>query len=138
LIFTAFSLKNIDVRLCFFGNHHIIARREKLMNYDDVESVFENMPGNFNPDAAGSLDAIFQFEIEGKGGGTWNATVREGRGEVGKGPHDSPSVVRSMDSGVWLSMAKKEISGIQAFMKGQLKVRGDMMLAQRIPELFSF
>ena len=30
----------------------------------------------------------------------------------------------------------KEINGIQAFMNGQLKASGDIMLAQRIEQLF--
>jgi putative sterol carrier protein len=35
-------------------------------------------------------------------------------------------------------MVNKELNPMQAFMGGQLRVSGDIMLAQRIPELFSF
>jgi putative sterol carrier protein len=35
-------------------------------------------------------------------------------------------------------MVNGELNGMQAFMSGQLKVSGDIMLAQRIPELFPF
>jgi putative sterol carrier protein len=33
-------------------------------------------------------------------------------------------------------MVNKELNPMQAFMSGQLSVSGDIMLAQRIPELF--
>ena len=38
----------------------------------------------------------------------------------------------------WVSMVNKELNPMEAFMSGKLKVSGDIMLAQRIPELFSF
>jgi putative sterol carrier protein len=33
-------------------------------------------------------------------------------------------------------MLKGELNGAMAFMSGKLKLKGDMMLAQRIPSLF--
>jgi putative sterol carrier protein len=43
-----------------------------------------------------------------------------------------------MSCETWLSIVNRELNAMQAFMGGQLKVSGDIMLAQRIPELFPF
>jgi putative sterol carrier protein len=37
-----------------------------------------------------------------------------------------------------LAWVNGELNGMQAFMSGKLKVSGDIMLANRIPELFPF
>jgi putative sterol carrier protein len=47
-------------------------------------------------------------------------------------------VALTMSSETWLGMVNKQINGIQAFMSGKLKLTGDMLLAQRIPDLFKF
>jgi putative sterol carrier protein len=43
-----------------------------------------------------------------------------------------------MSSETWLAVLNQELNGMQAFMSGKLKVSGDIMLAQRVPELFSY
>jgi putative sterol carrier protein len=42
-----------------------------------------------------------------------------------------------MTGDTWLSILNKELGAVQAFLSGQLKISGDMMLAQKIPDLFS-
>jgi putative sterol carrier protein len=41
-----------------------------------------------------------------------------------------------MSAETWLSMINQEINGMQAFMDGRLKAAGDIMLAQRVEQLF--
>ena len=38
-----------------------------------IRDVFSRMPEIFNPSAAQGMDAVFQFNITGDGGGNWNA-----------------------------------------------------------------
>lgn len=104
----------------------------------DVKSIFDRIPEAFNADAAQGVDAVFQFEITGEGGGTWNVIIKDGSCEVQEGPHDDPSVTMAMSTETWMGIVNKELNGIQAFMSGKLKVSGDMMLAQKYQSLFSF
>ena len=101
-----------------------------------VKEVFDKFPEVFNANAAQGLDAVFQFEITGEGGGSWSVIVKDGACEVKDGSHDSPSVTLTMSSETWLGMINKQVNGMQAFMSGQLKATGDIMLAQRIEQLF--
>lgn len=106
------------------------------MALTNVKEIFTKMPEVFNPGAAQGLDAVFQFEITGDDGGNWSVIIKDGTCQVQEGTHESPSVTLTMSAETWLGMVNKEINGIQAFMNGQLKASGDIMLAQRIEQLF--
>ena len=108
----------------------------KKMAYTQVNDVFAKMPDAFNAAAAQGLDAVFQFEITGEGGGNWNVVVKDGACQVNEGSHEAPTVTLNMSGETWVGMVNKEVNGMQAFMTGQLKATGDIMLAQRIEQLF--
>jgi len=113
-------------------------KEETKMGMTDVKEVFGKMPEVFNTGSAQGMDAVFQFEISGDGGGNWNVAIKDGACEINEGTHDAPTTTLTMSGETWLGMVNGEINGMQAFMSGQLKVSGDIMLAQRIPELFPF
>jgi putative sterol carrier protein len=104
----------------------------------DVKEVFGKFPQSFNAKAAKTLDAVFQFDISGENGGNWNVIIKDGTCQVNQGKHSGPTVTLTMSEETWLAMVNKQLNGMQAFMSGKLKVSGDIMLAQRIPDLFSF
>ncbi|MBN2032159.1 MAG: SCP2 sterol-binding domain-containing protein [Deltaproteobacteria bacterium] len=104
----------------------------------NVKEVFQKVPQAFDAEASKGLDAVFQFDITGEGGGLWNVAVKDGECKVREGKADAPTVALTMATDTWLSMVNKQINGIQAFMSGKLKLTGDMLLAQRIPDLFKF
>jgi len=106
------------------------------MAITDVKEVFSNMPQVFNPDAAQGLDVVIQYEITGEGGGNWHITIKDGACEIQEGSYESPNVTLTMSAETWLAIVNKETNGIQAFMSGQLKVSGDIMLSQRIEQMF--
>ena len=106
------------------------------MAFKDVKEVFNNLPQVFNPGAAQGLDVVFQHEITGEGGGSWQVIIRDGACRVVEGTHEAPNVTLSMSAETWLAIVNKETNGMQAFMSGQLKATGDIMLAQRIGQLF--
>lgn len=108
------------------------------MAFSQVCEVFDKMPEFFNPTAAEGIDAVFQFHITGEGGGDWYLTVKEGNCQVNEGNHDEPTVTLTVSGEDWLAIVNRELGGVQAFMKGKLKVSGDLMLAQKIYNIFSF
>ena len=108
------------------------------MTMTNVKEVFNRIPELLNATAAQGLDAVFQFDITGSEGGSWNVIVKDASCEVQEGTHSAPTVTLSMSAEDWVAMVNKELNPMEAFMSGKLKVSGDIMLAQRIPELFSF
>jgi len=108
------------------------------MTITNVKEVFTKMSEIFNPGVAQGLNVAFQFDITGDGGGNWNVAVKDDACQIREGTHEAPTVTLTMSCETWLGMVNKKLNAMQAFMGGQLKVSGDIMLAQRIPELFPF
>ena len=106
------------------------------MAFTSVKDVFGGMAASFKPAAAKGIDAVFQFEITGEGGGSWNATIKNGTCQVAEGKSGVPTVTLTMASDTWLGIVNKQVNPIQAFMGGKLKLTGNMMLAQKIQDLF--
>jgi putative sterol carrier protein len=112
--------------------------QEEDMAIADVKEVFSMMPEAFNAAAAQGLDAIFQLDITGEGGGTWNVVIKDGACQVNEGTHESPNVTLTMSAETWLGIVNRDLNGMHAFLSGKLKASGNIMLAQRIQQLFRF
>ena len=101
-----------------------------------VKEYFETLPARFVAKAAKGLKAVFQFELGGDGGGTYHVTVDDGTMAVAEGPSPTPSATLRMSAENYVKMANGELNGAMAFMKGQLKVTGNVMLAQKMQAIF--
>lgn len=106
------------------------------MAFTQPTQAFDAMIENFNPQAAEGLDAVFQWEVVGDGGGVWHITVTDGACQLFEGRHASPTVSQICSTELFLGMVNMEIDGMQAFMSGQLKMTGDLMVAQKIYDIF--
>lgn len=100
-----------------------------------VASTFETLKENFNADAASGIDLVFQFNIE--DAENYSLTISDGKCELAEGDHDDPSVTLIMNTETLKGIVSGETDGMQAFMAGQLRAEGDMMLATKLGELFS-
>lgn len=96
--------------------------------------IIQNLISKFNADAAQGLDLIFQFNIE--DASNYYLVVKDGTCDVQAGDADEPNVTLIMDSETFKGIATGETDGMQAFMSGNLRAEGDMMLAMKLSELF--
>lgn len=100
-----------------------------------VAQVFEKLEKNFNADAASGLDLVFQFNIEDDK--NYHLIIKDGTCQLVEGDHNDPSVTLIMNSETLQGVVSGETDGMQAFMAGQLRAEGDMMLATKLGELFT-
>lgn len=100
-----------------------------------VAATFETLKENFNADAASGLDLVFQFNIE--DAENYSLTINDGKCCLNAGDHDDPSVTLIMNTETLKGIVSGETDGMQAFMAGQLRAEGDMMLATKLGELFN-
>jgi putative sterol carrier protein len=107
-----------------------------MARVSSVKEYFDTLPARFVAAAAKGLNAIFQFELAGEGGGTYHVTVADGTMSVKEGPVASPSATLKMSAENYVKMANGELNGAMAFMKGQLKVSGNVLLAQKMQAIF--
>lgn len=100
------------------------------------KQAFELMPSRFNKDAAKGLNAVYQFDLSGEGGGKWQVFINNDNCEVKEGAHPSPSITISMTAQDYMDMVSGKLNGQVAFMSGKLRISGDMGLAMRMQSLF--
>ncbi len=103
---------------------------------DSIPEVFTEMPNRFNAAAAAGVNATYQFDLTGDGGGTYNVKVAEGGCEVNEGPADSANITITMAASDYLDMVNGKLNPQMAFMGGKLKIKGDMSLALKMQQIF--
>jgi putative sterol carrier protein len=95
------------------------------------------MPSRFNKEASKGLNAVYQFDLAGEGGGKWNVAIANEACEVKEGAHSSPNVTISMQARDYLDMINGKANGQMLFMTGKLRIAGDMGLALKMQSLFT-
>lgn len=100
-----------------------------------VKEYFETLPRRFQAQNAGGIDAIFQFELSGDGGGTYHVVVKDGAMTVIEGAHASPTVVLKMTGDEYVKMANGKLDGRMAFMSGKMKVSGQIPMAMKMQQI---
>src|ERR1700693_1307181 len=100
------------------------------------KQAFEMMPTRFNKEAAKGLNAIYQFDLSGDGGGKWHVIIKDQAIEVKEGANPSPNITISMTAQDYLDMLSGKLNGPAAFLSGKLRIAGDMGLALRMQSLF--
>ncbi len=103
-----------------------------------VKGVFERLPEVFQAEAAGGVDVVFQFKIEGGGGGNWYVVVKDGKCEVEEGEHGSPTTTIMMEEGDFVALMEGKANAMSLYTSGRLRIEGDLMKSQLVEKLFKF
>ncbi len=107
-----------------------------MIQVTSVKEYFDTLDQRFQPEGAKNLQAVFQFELSGDGGGTYHILVDNGTMKVVEGAHATPTATIKMTGEDYVKMVNGKINGTMAFMKGQMKVTGNMLLAQKMQAMF--
>lgn len=100
------------------------------------KQVFDQMPSRFKKEAAQGLNAVYQFDLSGEGGGKWQVSISHDKCDIKEGAHPSPNTTISMSAQDYLDMVAGKLNPQMAFMTGKLRILGDMGLALRFQGLF--
>jgi len=103
---------------------------------DTAKEIIEAMPGAFLPEKAKGLKATYQFQLTGEGGGNWVLEIANQQCQVKEGVAVGPDATISLAAADYVALVKGELDAVGAFMKGKLKVKGNMGLAMRALDLF--
>jgi len=88
-----------------------------------------------DPAKAKALNAIYQFDISGPNGGTWNVSLKGDNPGVAAGPATSPGCTITMSDKDFVDLVSGKLQGQTAFMSGKLKIKGDMSLAMKLQQV---
>ncbi len=103
---------------------------------DTVAGFFSELKGKVNPERAAGMNAIYQFDITGDGGGKWHVKIADGDVGVDEGNVEGPNITLTTDAATWMDIVSGKTSGQTAFLLGKLKIQGDMSLAMKLASVF--
>jgi putative sterol carrier protein len=103
----------------------------------DVAAFFNEVPGKVDKGKIGGMKAVYQFVLNGDGGGDWNITVADGALAVAQGRAESPSITLTMDAANFMDLIAGKLNAQTAFLTGKLKIQGDMTLAMKLQSIMA-
>jgi hypothetical protein len=102
-----------------------------------LDRVFAGMQAAFDPTRAGTQPAVSQYDVDTEEGiKRYQVKVVEGNCTVVKGTPEKPRVTLALSLPNFLRLVTGALNGMQAFMSGQVKVSGDVMLANAMLNWF--
>ena len=109
-----------------------IAREVQRLGVDTVLGwVFDLIAAAFIPEASMIDSAVVQFEITASDGiHFFQLNFAEGKCAARKGNCDDARLTISLALPVFLRIVGGELEGLDAFVSGNLRLRGDVLLAQ--------
>ena len=100
------------------------------------QEVMDRIPSAFQPEKAQGVTATFQWDISGALGGRWFVEIKDGTCVVQNGDSPNPNITITIGDENFVKLISGRLDGTMAFMTGKLKVKGDMGLAMKLPQLF--
>lgn len=105
-------------------------------NKKTCKQMTKNLPHYFQPHLAVDFSSNFQFSITGKEQFNGYVVVDKGECTYFDGENEHADIHMIMNDDIWVDILKGNISAQKAFMTGQLKVRGNFMLLNKLDQLF--
>ena len=99
-----------------------------------IAQIFgEVLPTKLTDNAdARSVNAIYQFNLDGDDGGTWSVDLTKDADHVSEGETEGANCTINMKSGDFINLWTGKLPAPQAYMMGKLKIKGDMGLAMKL------
>jgi putative sterol carrier protein len=105
-----------------------------------VKDVFEvHIPAKLKakPDVVAKINAIYQFNISGPGGGSWAVDCTQPGGKVETGTVGTARCTVAASAQHFLDIVNGKLNPQMAFMSGKLKIQGDMGLAMKLQQILT-
>ena len=99
----------------------------------NTQEYFDTLKDRFVASAAEGVNAVFQYNLGGDGGGNWVVKIEDGQlTTVEAGEAEKPTLTITMDADNFIKMSNGELDGTKAFMTRKLKVKGNVAMAQKM------
>ncbi len=101
-----------------------------------VQEYFDTLGDRFVADASKGVQAVYQFEISGDGGGTWHVAVDDGSMQVHQGAHDKPSSTVTSKAADYIKICNGDMNGLRAVMTRKMRIGGNIVMARKMQSMF--
>lgn len=103
----------------------------------NVKAIFEAMPVSLNKETAKEAMVVYQFNLEGEGGGQFAVTINHGTCLVQEGVAPTPDATISATAADYIQIVTGALPFGLAYINGRLKVEGDLRLVLRMATYFA-
>ena len=103
-----------------------------------VKDLFErHMPERLKakPDVVAKINAVYQFNVSGPGGGAWSVDCTAPGGLVSPGTSAAARCTVVITDADLINVVNGRLNPQMAFMSGKLKIQGDMGLAMKLQQI---
>lgn len=100
----------------------------------DTLQIIDKLASRFQPEQAKNFEAVFQFHLTDLL--SFYIEITNQTCHIEKSEHEDPNIVLSMSEPVFFKLMTGEIDGMSAFLKGDLKAHGNIILATSLSKLF--
>ena len=98
----------------------------------------ETIKSAFLPEKAAGVDTVVQFNFTGSQASDWYVIIKDQKVDSVQGTHPSPKMTMKVDSEDYIKISTGELDATTAFMKGKVKVSGDMGIALGMGKYFKY
>ena len=102
---------------------------------ENCKEIFEAIPTQFDPAAAGDWSTTIQFHIAGDKGGDFVLKVDGGSCQTNEGTAEGASATIETDDETWMGIVGGSTNPMTAFTLGKLKVKGNMADVMKMQNL---
>ena len=102
---------------------------------ETCSEFFSGLQESIDPEKVKGIDATYQWDITGDGGGKWWAKMNDGTVEVSEGEAANSDITLTVDAESWMDIVNGKLNGQMAFLTGKLKIQGDMTLAMKLQSI---
>jgi len=102
------------------------------------ELMTELIKTAFVPEKAAGVDTVVQFKFTGPEASNWHVIVKDQKFESIEGEHPSPKMTMTVNSDDYLKISNGDLDPTMAFMKGKVKVTGEIGVAMKMGQYFKF
>src|SRR2546430_1279535 len=102
------------------------------MSITPDQLLMEELSRSFQPDKAGTTNAVIQFDLGGDPGGQYHLEIAGSSMTPHRGRAENPNLTLTLDGQDCVRIFTGQMDPTAAFMSGKLKVKGDMGLALKL------
>lgn len=102
------------------------------------EKAYATLPAPMREEQVKKVHGVFQFEIKdrtGRDGSSYYIDLKEALGKIAPGRAPAADIIITVKDDDFAELAAGRLDGQQAFMKGLVRVKGNMMLAMKLDRI---
>lgn len=112
----------------------IVKAKKARKFFKNLSETYFKLPEAFKSDQVKKVGGVFVFNVDGE---NFFIDLKNGKGSVGLGKSPNPADITILvNDDDFESLASGKIKGQAAFLKGLVKIKGNMMLAMKLDSVF--